>query len=463
MGLTLPNEVLLMVGEQLDKHQDRWNLVFVCRDFHNVFLSLVYGKVALRNWRDMKSFLYVVVKQVTLAKSVRELDLSGWQMEAFSDEELNIIENDIDLENLVKASSDSIEEAKRWQQSLGKGLCDAWIALALPLLTHLRYLQMKFNEKPHFMDLTMQRAVNGEKPFHDQTAFRYLQKVVCDRVDHADPQDPFDHLHPNSAALLMSFFYFPSMRAIDANMVIDPSTAIGELSNKPGFSSVSEINLRSSCGNRGMQVLIESCAGLVSFKYQHSDAHVHSHGYQPTAFYRSLTRSRETLQTLWLDNYGSHYSFTAAGLNQNHDEWFGPLSDFTALRELRIRLSNLLDIQYQSDPTKPLVDCLPRSIETLYIEDCNERYLVMLVSQLQLVLKHRLTRLPKLQRVYIEGPFRNDRSDYSGNDSTTVMNTVDHSIKSKVIQAVEPLHESCLAARVELYVHDRAFTRNAHG
>lgn len=63
------------------------------------------------------------------------------------------------------------------------------------------------------MDLTIQRAVNGEKPFHEQTAFQYLQEVVCDRVDHADPQDPFDHFQPTSAALLMSFFYFPCMHA----------------------------------------------------------------------------------------------------------------------------------------------------------------------------------------------------------------------------------------------------------
>lgn len=92
MGPTLPNEVLLMVGEQLDKHQDRWNLIsliFVCRDFHDVFLSLVYGKVALCNWCDVKSFLHVVIKQVTLAKSVRELDLSGWQIEVVSDAERN--------------------------------------------------------------------------------------------------------------------------------------------------------------------------------------------------------------------------------------------------------------------------------------------------------------------------------------------------------------------------------------
>lgn len=87
----------------------------------------------------------------------------------------------------------------------------------------------------------------------------------------------------------------------------------------------------------------------------------------------------------------------------------------------------------------------------------------MLVSHFQVVLKNRLTRVPKLQRVYIEGLFRNTPSDYFGDDSSTVIETVDHSIKGKVIQAVEPLHESCIAARVELYVHDRAFTHNAHG
>lgn len=451
-----------MVGEQLDRHEDRWNMIFVCRHFHNIFLPLVYGNVALHSWRDMRSFLHVIIEQARLASSVRELDLRRWEVEIISDDEWNNIENDLILKDLVKRSSHSIEEATRWQESLGGGHGDAWIALALPLLTHIRNLQLTYAARNHFMNLTMQRAANGEKPFHKRPAFQYLRKVSCHRVDRVDPQEPFEDTQPPSAALLMSFFHFPSMRTIDADTVIDPSSVARHSNKGLGFSSVSEINLRASCGNQGMEVLVQSCADLVSFKYQHSDSHIHSHGYQPRAFYRSLARSKGTLQTLWLDHYGSHFSFTAAGLNQNHEEWFGPLSDFIALQEVRIRLPNLLDVRYQSDPTTPLAKCLPRSLKTLYIEGCDERHLVMLVTQLQEVLKNRLTCVPRLQRIDIEGPFQNTPSHDSGDASSSMIERTDHTIKKKVIRAVEPLHMSCIATGVELCVYDRAFHQSSH-
>ena len=454
-----------MVGEQLDRHEDRWNLIFVCRRFYDVFMPLVYGKVALNNWRDMKYFFHALAQHPVLASSVRELDLSGWQTEAVSDDERKIIENEAFLKGLVTASSHSIEEAMQWKKSLKKGYGDAWIALMFPLLTHIRQLQLAHANRTPFMDLTMQRAVNGEKPFHNRPAFQCLRQVSFyrrDRIDCVDPQEQSGDTMPPSAALLISIFHFPSMRAIDADAVIDPSSITGDVNRPTGFSSVTEINLRASCGNQGMEALVASCAGLKSFKYQHSDSHIHSHGYQPTAFYRSLARSRETLQTLWLDHYGNHYPFTAASLNQNCDEWFGSLSDFTALRDLRIRLPNLLDIRYQSEPTTALVRCLPQSLEILYIEGCEERHLVMLVAQLLAVLKNRATCVPKLRHVDIEGPFQNTSSSDSGNVSSTTTETIVHTVKSKIIQAVEPLHEGCITAGVQLYVHDRAFTQKSH-
>ncbi|KAJ6113230.1 hypothetical protein N7523_006547 [Penicillium sp. IBT 18751x] len=462
MSPTLPNEVLLMVGEQIDEHKDRWNLIFVCRHFHNVFLTLAYEKVALYNWRDMRSFLHVIIRQVSLASSVRELDLRGWRLDIVSGDDWNNIENDLVLKFLVKKSSHSMAEATRWQKSLKQGHGDAWIALALPLLTHIRNLQFTYAARDNLLILTLQRAANGEKPFHKRTAFQYLQEVSCHGVDPVDLQEAFDDNRRTSVALLISFFHFPSMRTIDAETVIEPDPIAKYSNNGLGFSSVSEINLRASCGNYGMEALVHSCTNLMSFKYQHSDSLVHSHGYQPRAFYRSLARSKETLQTLWLDHYGSHYSFTTAGLNQNHDEWFGPLSDFTALQELRIRLTNLLDFRYQTSPTTPLIRCLPQSLETLYIEGCEERHLVMLVSQLHEVLKDRLTCVPRLQLIDIEGPFQNAPSHNFGDANCTIMETTDSTLKSNIIQAVEPLHTSCVAAGVILCVHDRAFTQSSH-
>lgn len=481
MDFALPNDLLLMVGEHLDQHEDRWNLIFVSRHFHDLFLPLVYRKAPLHNWRGTKSFLNAVTKRSSLANAVRELDLSGWQSEPISDAERDEIQNSAALKELVKVTSHTDAETAQWEETLGKGLGDAWIALLLPLLTQLRQLHLAYATHTPFLGIVMQRAIRCEKPFHTQ-AFRHLQEVSLHRRDEIDPSESQamagGGTQPPSAALLMPFFQLPSMRAIYADSVIDPSSITSDAYNEndkdddetdgdsetsekspSGLSPITEIHLRASSGNHGMEALVASCADLKSFKYQHSDSHVHSQGYQPSAFYRSLTRSKDTLHTLWLDHYGDHYPFTAAGLNQSHDEWFGSLADFTALREVRIRLPNLLDIRYHPEPVTPLVNCLPQSLETLYIEGCEERHLSILASQLQTVLKHRQSKAPHLQRLDIEGAFQNVRSDDSDEDSSSPIEVLDNSIKTKITQAVEPLHVDCIAAGIELHVYDRAFSR----
>jgi hypothetical protein len=145
-------------------------------------------------------------------------------------------------------------------------------------------------------------------------------------------------------------------------------------------------------------------------------------------------------------------------LNQSHDEWFGSLVDFTALKEVRVRLPNLLDIRYQNEPTTPLMECLPSSLETLYIEECEERYLGMLVSQLQAVIKNRRTRFPQLRRVDIEGAFLNVSSDDDDQVANSGPDVLEAVIKDKIYQAAEPLHIDCVSAGLELHLHDRALS-----
>ncbi|KAJ5122923.1 hypothetical protein N7448_009020 [Penicillium atrosanguineum] len=370
MGPTLLNEILFMVGEQLDKHEDRWNSIFA----------------GLHNWRDMRPFVHVIIEQVRLGTSVRELDLRGWKIYIVSVEEWKDIENDLVLKILVKKSSHSIEEATMAREPR-KGHGHAWIALALPLLTHLQNLQLIYATRNHFVNLTMQRAVHGEKSLHKGTAFQYLQGSW----PHGPPRDS-DNTQPPSAALLMLFFHFQSMRTIDADMLIDSNSVTRHSKKGVGFSPVSEINLRASCGDQGMEDLI------FFSKKQHSNSYIHSQGYQPKAFHRSSHSAAEPSRC---------------------------------------------PIPKRPNPASR--QCLPRSIETLYIECYEDRHLAMLVSQLHGALNNYLTCVPKLQRIDIEGPFQNTPADDSGDASSTRIEMINHTIKNKDIQATEPLHMSCIA------------------
>ncbi|KAJ6027928.1 hypothetical protein N7499_001389 [Penicillium canescens] len=462
MELALPNDVLLLVGEQLEQKADSWNLVFVSRHFHDLFLSFVYRRVSLRNWNDASSFLHAILNRPVLARAVRELDLKDWHAKGLSEYQRKKITESTHLKEWIHVVSHSDTESQQWTEDLGQGLGDAWAALILPLLSQLRKLQLAYASTSPWLDRIMQRAIQCERPFVIQPPFKCLQEVSLHHRNDLDRDDTWGarEEHQSASALLMPFFSLPSVRVITANAVVDPSTAITSPEQmtqnlRVGFSSITEIDLRSSSGNHGMEALVSSCAALKSFKYQHSDSHVLSHGYQPSAFYRSLAHSKKSLQTLWLDHYGSHFPFTAGGLNQSHDEWFGSLADFTALRELRVRLPNLLDIRYQNEPSTPLLECLPSSLATLYIEGCEERNLGMLVSQLQIVIKNRRTRFPGLNRIDIEGAFQNVRSDDDGTTTSPGPAISDGVIKDKIFQAAEPLHIDCSNAGMELYLHDR--------
>ncbi|KAJ5965006.1 uncharacterized protein N7479_004882 [Penicillium vulpinum] len=468
MELVLPNDVLLLIGEQLEHKADRCNLIFVSRHFHDLFLPLVYRKASFYNWQDANSFLHAILQRPALARAVRELDLTGWHAKSVSDDDCDKIQGSESLHAWLHAVSCSRLEIDQWSQDLGKGLADAWVALVFPLLSQLRKLSLAYTTNSPHLERIMQQAVDCKPPFSIQPAFRHLHEVSLyhrEDLNHNEHVDNVGRETQLSSALLLPFFQLPSVRTIIANSVVDRSSTTPP-SDEPtddekprlGFSSITDIDLRASSGNHGMEMLVSSCADLKSFKYQHSDSHVLSHGYQPSAFHRSLSHSKKSLQTLWLDNYGSHYPFTAAGLNQNHDEWFGSLVDFTALQEVRVRLPNLLDIRYQNEPTTPLMECLPSSLETLYIEGCEEQYLGMLVSQLQTVIKSRKTRFPQLKRVHIEGAFHNAPSDDDGQVARPGSDVLEAVIKEKIYQAAEPLHIDCANAGLELHLHDRALS-----
>ncbi|PYH43932.1 uncharacterized protein BP01DRAFT_358103 [Aspergillus saccharolyticus JOP 1030-1] len=322
---------------------------------------------------------------------------------------------------------------------------------------NLRHLQLVYPKNNVYLNRMMQRAVKGAMPFDTRTAFHALRSVSLSHLP--DEEDSRGSFIPSQ---VLPFFQLPSMRAFSADSVVEstqsePSdTQSTEAESAPvvGSSPISEITLRTSSGSKGMEGLIACCASLKSFKYQHSDSHLLSEGYRPSAFYQSLDASKSCLQSLWLDNGGTHLPFTIAGANETHDEWIGSLTEFTVLKELRIRLSNLLDIRYQLDPSSPLPDVLPQSLEALYVEGCKENSLVMLVGQLKLVLQKRKQQFPRLKRLEIEGFFHDgEDEEASGYQSSGSMR--ERFIRPRVYEMIEPLREACSDAGIDLFLRDR--------
>ncbi|KAH8429634.1 uncharacterized protein LDX57_007306 [Aspergillus melleus] len=458
MSPLLPNDIILLVGEFLEDHEDRYNLVFVCRRFHDLLLRLVYRKATLKNASQTRSFLNALLRRPELARAVRSLHFDDWKQTS-STSSISSSQHIYwtPFKNWARSISQSEEEYVQWEQDLLDDVEEAWIALALPLASNLRQLRLVYPQKSVYLDRTLQRALKGEKPFDDQSAFRVLQEVSLGHMENeADTPGSF------APSQLFPFFQLPSMRALSAYSVVESSSSsddeAGQTTETPqvGFSRISEITLHSSNGSKGMEGLIASCPSLRSFKYQHSDSHLLSEGYRPSEFARSLAASKGSLETLWLDSFGTHLPFTIAGANETHDEWFGTLADFTALKDIRIRLPNLLDVRYQLEPSTALPDVLPPSVQTLSVEGCKEMSLRMLIGQLKLVLGQREKRFVGLRRLDIEGLFHDEEDeDASGYDADAANTGAEKVIKPRIYEMTEALHISCAEAGIELHLRDR--------
>ncbi|KAH1509868.1 hypothetical protein KXX06_006979 [Aspergillus fumigatus] len=381
MPPSLSNDILLLIGEFLEDHQDRYNLLFVCRHFHGLFRRLVYRYAALKDCSQTRSFLSAALRHPELARAVRALDLSGWRThsEAYEGTSVTVDEMEV-FRNWAQEISHSDEEYIQWEQDLQQDVAEAWMALLLPLVRNVQQLRLVYPKENKYLDRMMQRAVQREKPFDTQPAFRALRQVSLGHLDDT----------------------------LDSKGTYAPS--------------------------------------------------------QPAAFYRSLSASKHTLHTLWLDSCGVHLPFTMTGANETHEEWFGSLADFKSLKDVRIRLPNLLDIRYQAEPSVPLTELLPAGVESLYVEGCKENSLAMLVNQLRTLLSARHNggvdgesgqppRFKDLKKLEIEGMFH-DEEDYddSGYEGFAAGAKV---IKPRVYEMVRPLRRDCEFSGVGLFIRDR--------
>ncbi|GFG17303.1 hypothetical protein IFM61392_09964 [Aspergillus lentulus] len=463
MPPALSNDVLLQIGEFLEDHQDRYNLLFACRHFYGLFRRLVYRYAALKDCSQTRSFLSAALRHPELARAVRALDLSGWRTQSEMYGSPSAAEEEMEVfRNWAQEISHSDEEYAQWEQDLQQDIGEAWMALLLPLVRNVQQLRLVYPKENKYLDRMMQRAVQREKPFDTQPAFRALREVSMGHLD-----DTLDSKGTYAPSQVLPFFQLPSMRAITVDSVIESTSADEQPRSEqdPLASSVSEIVLNSSSGAKGMTSIVAACSALRSFKYQHSDGHLLAEGYQPAAFYHSLSASKHTLHTLWLDSCGVHLPFTIAGANETQDEWFGLLADFTNLKDVRIRLPNLLDIRYQAEPSVPLTEVLPAGVESLYVEGCKENSLAMLVNQLGTLLSAgqngggadgksgQSPRFKNLKKLEIEGLFH-DEEDYenSGYEGSAAGEKV---IKPRVYEMVGPLRRVCELSGVGLFIRDR--------
>ncbi|KMU86815.1 hypothetical protein CIHG_04604 [Coccidioides immitis H538.4] len=402
----LPDDILILVALQIRQHESLLSLVLCCRRFHCLLLPYLYRSLSLMNLgpldrrpSQLSSFLELILQDTRLASAVRVLAIGspfGYGGVAESTTLLPL------TRSALSGVCHHQGEQDQWSEDLlGSINEDPWIALILTQLCNLKELKVNVRHGAKHFDRIVGRAISREKPFLEKT---YLLITV-----------PYFHL----------------------------------VSEKPLLrtSNVTEIEFSASNGKRGMFDAIYSCARLELFKYEHADGGVPGDFFDPCAFRTSLEGAKSTLRSLWLDYDSRHYSLCT----ESEDRYFGSLVEFTALRNVHLRYTQLLDmgIDAITPPATPLTDTLPFTLETLRIADCFELLLPILVSQLHMVVANRQERTPNLVEIVLRGTF-GDRE--APQDHSTWPRV--YKIKQGVYGATGSLRASCEESGIRFHIED---------
>ncbi|OKL57494.1 hypothetical protein UA08_06892 [Talaromyces atroroseus] len=333
-----------------------------------------------------------------IGPAIRHLGLDGWSCDQ-SPEDSNIYEPAL-FKNVVQQASHSPEEAEEWEKDLREGNEDAWLGLIILSLRNVRELNASPPRSTKYFRRMLSRAALCEKPFDScPGSLQRLEDVLIYSAELKDYTVYFESL---------PFFHFPEMRKISLESVVEDhwSDPDNHPAQRPamGTSPIEEIKASRDCnGSNGFSDFITSCANLKRFEYQHSNLAVWGQSYidfRAPALYKPLLTQKHSLEVLHLNDKGE---YIPSGFNDGlklHHSCLGSLAAFNNLKELRIRLRNLLD--FDSSVSLSLKDSLPSSLESLTLANCRDKYFPVVIENLQEMLFQ--IRFPCLKKVEIQ-PF----------------------------------------------------------
>ncbi|PYH86661.1 hypothetical protein BO82DRAFT_397246 [Aspergillus uvarum CBS 121591] len=287
--------------------------------------------------------------------------------------------NDISgIRSRVAELRQSPEETAEWEKELVRGNHDAWIAVLLTYLSNLSFFRVKFATLigKYIRDI-VSRAATREAPFTS----------ILQELEPLSAGSRLADWIPFQAYEFLPFLQLPTMRDVELWWgLIDSDNPNGDamagLELGPGTLRITTIESFGN-GRYGLMHLIAACPNLESFRWEHIDTQAPGASrrrFRPRAFHRSLSTQKQSLVELWLNEK----VYIDASLDFEEDEegeqeseldppdnWFGSLADFVKLKELRMRVVNLLDFRSESfELNKALKLILPGSLERLSLTEC---------------------------------------------------------------------------------------------
>ncbi|EED11523.1 conserved hypothetical protein [Talaromyces stipitatus ATCC 10500] len=443
MIVDLPAEILVAVAQNLEFHQDAFNLARCCRRIYSVLFPHIFTTIQSRCpcLGELSQIVHYIIQHPQCA--INQTQFCS-RMGSLKCEPATLLK-------ALQTICHSEEEKLQWLNDLQDGMAyHPWVALLLVLLPRLQSLELKFEYSStiEYTSEILDRAIRRQKPFDVQVPFPSLKEV---RISWWDTQGGVD---PSNA---LPFFCLPEMRRFYGHMIVgDISQEDNSLDLSSGFSNINEIDLKLSNCDTGFSYLVRACSRLESFSYLHADGIVGGpDGFNPQVFYPPLYCHRDSLRKLKLlfDRDAGH---CYCGYPKE-DLFFGSLAEFSVLTEIDLRSPNIMSWEDERKEVLklPLTEILPSSVEILSLEDTSPSQLDSLVPQLEAVIRNKRTFFPSLSNLSIEGDFHKQPQINFREWSWGLVRPPRRVIEPEFIDRTQNLRVLCQAMDVDFCLWDR--------
>ena len=432
----LPPEILQAIIKQVEDKSTLCKLVRCSHYLYEVTVPFLYEHVELYDYEggtSMHWFMYLrpltslLLQRADLAYLVRRLTMreefsDGYDSRFKVEEGLpaNTVEVADIFKHAVEAASHNQEEEKEWLTHLSwADHADAMIALLLPALPRLEKLDLQLMYDSMYFERMLKRAGLREKPFDKQPAFLALKDFM---------HTWYDEKYGMSPMYVAMFLRLPAIDRIfghrigSADEQEDQTLAMLDV----GSSTVTHLEFKDcKLSTEDITQLLKVPQNLTAFIYELGSGHLSYTGYNFKAIREALVPQAHSLENLWL-GYEKRYGICF--LDEIDDTTPIPsFASFNKLKTLKIatvflfgseghlsgRAEEEVDVsgeRYWNDTTRRrLVSLFPQSLETLHILHY-EDHTYHTPKALADLLVNKSQNVPKLNKLVIEGIFKNKRN-----------------------------------------------------
>ncbi|PGH18941.1 hypothetical protein AJ80_04268 [Polytolypa hystricis UAMH7299] len=376
---TLPLEIFYAVAERLDK-KDLFHLGYACRDLHSLCIPLLYRRLCVSNAEQLQQLVQRLLQNPTLAAGVHSLELKA----ADNDEFLNVrgsgpVHNFGSIYDVILTSSGGGENLPTgWIQDMVGN--ETVLLLLFAAISNLQSLHIQLPRHSQMLTDLFHLISISATPFDSHPTFQRLSSVAFDCRSNG--------MLPVSA--LLPFFSMSAVttvkgRGIGEYVGGEDKYAAPEIPT----SSVTNLELTSSFGMRGMSTLTSRCKNLKSFKYnQGSWIKLMSFG-DRLLIPCSFDSAKDTLEHLWIE----YEAFCDDGHGVISLDSF---SSFTTLKTFHVATSIVLSVGQ-------LTNFLPPSLEKLGLLSMEKEQLPGLLESIEPLLDGREIFVPRLDCLFLQG------------------------------------------------------------